>query len=82
MEWETFGDDHWSMSMRCGQCGNWLETTVTNKVAAEMDVALDRQQAVIAAAADALELERMSREAESFISALQRDLINANDFAH
>jgi hypothetical protein len=81
VEWETLGDEHWLMSLRCGQCGTWLESVVANDVAAAMDVELARQQAVIAAAADALALERMAVEAQAFIAALERDLIDANDFA-
>jgi hypothetical protein len=80
IEWEPLGDAHWLMAMRCGQCGTWLEMIVPNDVAAAMDVELDRQQTAIAAAADALERERMAAEAEAFIAALERDLIDADDF--
>ena len=81
MEWDTFGDDHWVMWMRCGNCGGWLEAVVDNRKAAALDVLLDRQQAQIAAAARALESERMAAEAEPFIAALRLDLIDASDFA-
>jgi hypothetical protein len=81
IEWQTFGDEHWDMWMRCGACGGWLEALVDNRAAAAMDVELDRQQALIRAAADALELERMAAEVETFVSALERDLVDAADFA-
>ena len=81
MEWDTLGEDHWVMWLRCGECGGGLETVVDNGAAAALDVLLDRQQAEIARAARAMEAERMSVEAEKFISALRRDLIEADDFA-
>jgi hypothetical protein len=81
IEWETLGNAHWLMAMRCGECGTWMEMVVANDVATAMDVELDRQQAIIAAAADALEQERMAVETQTFIAALERDLIDANDFA-
>jgi hypothetical protein len=81
MEWDTFGDDHWLMWLRCGDCGFWIEGVVDNRIAAALDVLLDRQQAEIAEAARALESERMADEAERFIASLRRDLIDASDFA-
>jgi hypothetical protein len=79
--WETFGDDHWLMWMRCGECGGSLETIVDNRNAAAIDLEMDRQQAQIAAQADALASEQMAAEAEAFVSALERDLFDASDFA-
>jgi uncharacterized Zn finger protein len=81
MQWETFGDDHWFMWLRCGECGTWLEALVGNRTAAAMDVQLDRQQAAIAAQAEAFEAERMAVEVETLITALNRDLVDASDFA-
>ena len=81
IEWVTFGDDHWLMWMRCGECGRALEAIVDNVKAAAIDIEMDRQQAQIAATADALSLERMAIEAETFISALDWDLVDASDFA-
>ena len=79
--WETSGDDHWLMWMRCGACGEWLESFVDNPTAAALDTEMDRQQARIAAQADALSRERMAEEAEVFVAALRRDLVDASDFA-
>jgi hypothetical protein len=81
MEWETFGERNWLMWMRCGECGGWIQTLVGNATAAVMDVELDRQQAAIAAQADAFEAERMAADVETMIAALQRDLVDASDFA-
>ena len=41
----------------------------------------NEQQAIMRKAADRLELERMAGEAEAFIGALERDLIDAGEFA-
>jgi hypothetical protein len=81
MQWEAFGDDHWLMSMRCGECGGWIQMLVGNGTAAVMDTELDRQQAAIAAQADAYEAERMAADVETMIVALKRDLVDASDFA-
>jgi hypothetical protein len=79
--WETFGDDHWLMWMRCGECGGWVDTIVDNRTAAAIDAEMDRQQSRIAAQADALAGEQMAAEVEAFVSALERDLFDASDFA-
>jgi hypothetical protein len=70
MEWETSGDHHWLMWMRCGACGEWLESLVDNRTAAALDIELDRQQVQIAAQADALSRERMAAEVEAFVAAV------------
>ena len=79
--WGTFGDDQWWVLSRCGECGHWSETLISNAQAARMDIELNRQQTLIRRAAERLEAERMAVEAEAFIAALQRDLIDAADFA-
>ena len=69
------------MWMRCGACGRWLESFVDNHTAAALDIEMDRSQAQIAAQADALSHERMAAEAEVFVAALRRGLVDASDFA-
>jgi uncharacterized Zn finger protein len=81
IEWVTFGDDAWLMWMRCGECGCAHEAIVGNETAAAIDIEMDRQQAWIAARADALSHERMKDEVEAFAAALRRDLVDASDFA-
>jgi hypothetical protein len=66
---------------RCGECGDWSATLISNAQAARLDIELNRQQALIRRAAERLESERMAVEAEAFIDALQSDLIDAADFA-
>jgi hypothetical protein len=81
MDWGTDGDAAWWIEWRCGECGLWAETVVSNDQAARLDCALDRHASALLRAADELELERMATEADAFIAALQRDLIGAADFA-
>ena len=80
IDWGTFGDDQWWVLSRCGECGDWSETLISNAQAARLDIELNRQQALIRRAAERLEAERMAVEADTFIAALRRDLIDAADF--
>jgi hypothetical protein len=43
MEWDTAGESHWLIQLRCGECGCWPDVRVSNAGAAAFDVALDRQ---------------------------------------
>ena len=81
IEWEAAGDHHWWLLMRCGECQSWVQGTVGNELAAELDVELDRQQAEIAGALATLEMERMAADVEAFATALELDLFDADDFA-
>jgi hypothetical protein len=80
MSWGESGSGHWWIEARCGDCGNWSETLISNAQAAALDVTLDSQQALIRAAADRLDVERMADEVDTFVVALERDLIGAADF--
>ena len=80
IEWVTFGDDAWLMWMRCGECGRPHEAIVDNVSAAAIDVEMDRQQDWIARYAEAMSIDRMRDEIETFVAALRRDLIDACDF--
>ena len=80
MEWEPADDEHWRIDARCGACGLWHGLLLTNAQAAAWDVELDRQMRPIRHELRRLDRERMAREAETFIGALRRDLIDAADF--
>jgi hypothetical protein len=80
-EWGTADDTHWWILSRCGECGEWSEIVITDEQAARLDCELDRQLMTIKREAGRLEAERMAAEAEAFINALNRDLIDAADFA-
>jgi hypothetical protein len=81
MAWNTAGELAWSVTWRCGACGVRTETVISNEQAAHLDLALNRQCAVIRRAADGLEHERMVAEAAAFVRALERGQISAADFA-
>jgi hypothetical protein len=81
MDWEPADADHWHIDARCGACGLWHGLHLTNAQAAEWDVELDRQTRPIERQLRRLDRERMTREVETFATALRSDLIDAADFA-
>jgi transcription elongation factor Elf1 len=80
VEWRPHDDDSWWMLLRCGACGASREAIEPNAQADMFDLELDRMQADIRAEADRLERERQAEEAERFAAALDRGLINPDDF--
>ena len=81
IEWQPADEEHWLISTRCGQCGVWQDLCLTNPQAAAWDVKLDAQIRPIERALGRLDSERMTAEVDRFIAALERDLIDAADFA-
>jgi hypothetical protein len=79
--WESFGETHWWMALRCGTCATGAEVLVDDAAAQRFDRDLDRAQDEIVDAADRLELEIMTAEVDAFTTALASDLIHADDFA-
>ena len=69
------------MLLRCGECDTWREVTVTNAVAERFDAELDRRAGVVARAVQALDLERMAAQIETFAIALRRGWLEPADFA-
>lgn len=80
VDWEPSNESCWRIELRCAQCGHEREVRATNDEAAAFDVELDRHEAAIAAAADALDRERLATQVETFAAALAGDLISADDF--
>ena len=81
MDWAEAGEHHWWLLIRCGECEAWIQATIGNHLAAALDIELDRQQAQIADALAELEAVAMAAEAEQLATALELDLVNADDFA-
>jgi hypothetical protein len=81
VEWEPFGDTHWWILLRCGACGARGEGLVANDAAQRFDRDLDDAQDEMVRAADRLGFEILSEQLESLTVALERDLIDADDFA-
>jgi hypothetical protein len=81
VSWEADGDEHWWMFLRCGECGISREVSVTNADAERYEAALHSRASIISRALRKLEIDRMAADVEAFVTALQRDLIDAADFA-
>jgi len=81
IDWATAGDHHWWLLMHCGECQAWVQATIGNQQAAALDIELDRQQAEIRKAVASLDAERMAADVEAFATALELDLVHADDFA-
>ena len=71
----------WDMRLRCGQCGTYRDVIVSDDAAQRYDKELNHGMAQIAAALERAEREHMRAEVRIFITALERDLIDAGDFA-
>lgn len=80
MSWEPEGDEHWTIDLRCGDCGYCWNRVVPNSRAARFDVELNRDQAVLRRSLQRLDHERMTAEVEAFCAALARDLVEPADF--
>ena len=81
VEWSPHDGQNWWMLLRCGACGASREETVPDAVAERYDRELDRAEHRMRRAAERLSHERLADEAESFATALELDLIGAEDFA-
>jgi hypothetical protein len=78
--WGEADNRHWWISLRCGACGERREEVVTDEAAQEFDHRLDRALDQIEREADRLARELMSAEADTLAAALDRDLIDVEDF--
>jgi hypothetical protein len=79
--WESVGDDRWHMLLRCGACGTYRDVVVPDCLAQAFERDLERGTQEIRAALDRIDRDRMSDQADAFVAALRRDLIDAGDFA-
>jgi hypothetical protein len=81
VEWRPHDAHSWWMLLRCGACGASREETVSDAEAQRYDRELDHAEHLMRRAADQLSRERLAEEADSFATALELDLIGAEDFA-
>jgi hypothetical protein len=81
IEWEPVDEDIVWVLLRCGECGVWREGEFTDEVLERFDRRLDEAAVQIARAADRVHADWRSTEADAFAAALDRDLIDAGDFA-
>ena len=81
VEWTAVEDHSWWMHLRCAQCEHQREVVVGNAEAEAFDEALDRRADPIARTLHRIDVDSMRAWVESVTVALQRDLIDAADFA-
>jgi hypothetical protein len=81
VEWSPNDAHSWWMLLRCGACGASREETVPDAEAERYDRELDQAEHRMRRAAERLSRERLAEQAESFATALELDLIGAEDFA-
>jgi hypothetical protein len=81
VEWSPNDGGTWWMLLRCGACGASREETVPDGDAERYDRELDRAEHRMRLAAERLSRERLEEQADRFATALELDLIGAEDFA-
>ena len=81
VDWEPVGEERWWMFLRCAECGISREVVVTNAEADRYERQLHTRASVLSTALRRLEGERMAAEVDTFVAALDRDLIEPADFA-
>jgi hypothetical protein len=81
VEWSPNDGGTWWMLLRCGACGATREENVPDAEAERYDRELDQAEHRMQRAADRLSAELLERQADAFATALELDLIGAEDFA-
>jgi hypothetical protein len=79
--WDEADDDHWHMLLRCAECETYRDVVVSDEVAKRYEVDLQRGMSEIARALERSDRARMTHDVNTLIAALERDLIDAADFA-
>ena len=78
--WSESGPADWWLLLRCGSCGESREVVATNDAVAAYDNQLDEGMQEINAAAERLAREALAAEADALGTALDMDLLGADDF--
>jgi transcription elongation factor Elf1 len=81
VHWHSVDSERWSMNLRCGECGAERKVVASNAQAADFDSALNERLRKLERALERIETSRMAAEIDAFVVALERDLIDAADFA-
>ena len=79
-DWAEREEARWWMRLRCGECGSGREAVVSDAAAQRYDQRLAQGMDEVARALHRQELEQMARDAETFATALELDLLDAGDF--
>jgi hypothetical protein len=80
VESREIGGDGRLLLLRCAECGTWRQAIAPAGAVKAFDRALEVGVKAIACTLERLDRERMTAQAEAFIAALRRDLIDAGDF--
>ena len=75
------GESGWRILLRCGNCDSRSEVVATDRQTTRLDCDLARDIVTIRRALECLDRERFEVQADAFAAALDRDLIDASDFA-
>jgi hypothetical protein len=78
--WAPAGDAYWSIRLRCGACEVWRDVVVSDEDAQRFERALAAHGAIIARTVARLDRERMAIELDTFVAALERDVIDPSWF--
>ena len=78
--WSEQGPADWWLLLRCGSCGASREVLASNAAVAAYDSQLDESMQEINAAAERLAREALAAEADALGTALDLDLLGADDF--
>jgi hypothetical protein len=81
LDWQEAGDEHWWVELRCGECGARRGGVFPDEALERLDRRLDDGQREISREADRMHFSWRSAEADAFAAALDRNLIEARDFA-
>ena len=79
-DWSEHDETAWWIRLRCGECGSGREVVVSDASATRYDERLQQGMDEIARALHRLEREQMIQDAETFATALELDLLDAEDF--
>jgi len=79
-DWAEHDATAWWIRLRCGECGSGREVVVSDATASRYDQRLQQGMDEIARALHRQELEQMATDAEAFATALDLDLLDAEDF--
>lgn len=71
----------WLIILRCGACGLRFDRRASDEEVDALCIEIDDGLERLAARADRMNRERMLREVDLFVTALDRDLITGDDFA-
>lgn len=71
----------WLLILRCGACGFRFDRRASDEEVDELLAEVDEGLQRLAERADRINRERMLREVDLFVTALDRDLISGDDFA-